>query len=76
MRCKHQPRQLYRINRESLVAVMLAPHRALDWYVCDACGHVGLRSRFKSRKIHWRSYADPELVANAEKWNAWASGQR
>lgn len=72
--CRHEPKRLYEINSKSLVAAVLAPHRAADWYVCKACGHVGLASR-RSGKIHWRSYTDPTLVERAEKWNAWASKQ-
>ncbi len=74
MRCQHKPRQLYQINSRNLVAVVLAPHRAEDWYVCDTCGHVGLMSR-RTRKIHWRSHTDPDLVARAERWNNWAAAQ-
>lgn len=50
MRCKHEPKPLYQINRKSLAAVILAPHRASDWQVCDVCGQVGLRSR-NTRRI-------------------------
>jgi hypothetical protein len=75
MRCRHEPRPLYQINRKSLAAVVLAPHRAQDWRVCTICGHVGLASR-NTGKVHWRSHADPDLVQRAERWNAWAAQQQ
>jgi hypothetical protein len=54
--------------------MVLAPHRAQDWRVCVKCGHVGLASK-RTGKVHWRSYADPELVAKAQRWNEWAAKQ-
>lgn len=74
MRHKHVGRQLYKLNTKSLAASFLTPHRAQDWYVCDVCGVVGLASR-RTGKVHWRSHTDPDLVARAEKWNAWAARQ-
>lgn len=74
MRCRHEPRQLYKLNTKNLAAMVLAPHRAQDWHVCEKCGHVGLASRHTG-KIHWRSHSDPELVRSAERWNEWAARQ-